>query len=67
MSNLRCFNYVEEVQTAQENVTKSLDLSEYVKKDELHNLIKEIINEQSISTTQPAAEFKPKTVSTVNK
>lgn len=54
MSSLRIFNYVEETPTTNVNVTEnnSLDLSQYVKKDELVNLIKEILNnEQSISTT----------------
>lgn len=54
MSSLRCFNYVEEVQTAQNNITnESLDLSEYVKKEELQNLIKEFLtNEQSVQTVE---------------
>ena len=52
MGSLRIFNYVEEVvQPAQVNVTNNnLDLSQYVKKDELSTLIKEIINEQPVST-----------------
>lgn len=52
MGSLRIFNYVEEVvPLAQGNVTtNNLDLSQYVKKDELSTLIKEIINEQSVST-----------------
>lgn len=53
MCSLRIFNYVEEVQTAQANTVtnNSLDLSQYVKKDELQSLIKELMtNEQSIST-----------------
>lgn len=55
MGSLRIFNYVEEiVQPAQVNATtnNSLDLSQYVKKDELSTLIKEIINEQPISTAE---------------
>ena len=52
MSSLRIFNYVEEIPSAETNVTvnKDLDLSSYVKKDELLTLIKELLNEQSIST-----------------
>jgi len=51
MGSLRIFNYVEEVvPLAQGNATiNNLDLSQYVKKDELSTLIKEIINEQSVS------------------
>ncbi len=51
MSSLRVFNYTE---TSVSNVTvnQDLDLSQYVKKDELSNLIKEILNEQSISTVK---------------
>ena len=71
MSTLRIFNYVEEIvqQPAQVNATNSLDLSQYVKKDELSQLIKELItNEQSIptadSTTEPA---KPKVIITAKK
>ena len=54
MSSLRIFKYVEEVpSTSATKVTinNDLDLSEYVRKDELSNLIKEVINEQSVSTT----------------
>ena len=38
------------------NVTTNpqLDLSQYVKKDELKNLIKEVIDEQSIQSAPPA-------------
>jgi hypothetical protein len=52
MSSLRIFSYVEELPTTN-NVTtnNNLDLSEYVKKDELGILLKEILNEQTISTT----------------
>ena len=53
MSNLRIFNYVEEVpSTNSTNVTMNndLDLSQYVRKDELNLLIKEALDEQSVST-----------------
>lgn len=67
ISSLRCFNYVEEVQTAQAG-NKSLDLSDYVKKDELQKLIKEIIaNEQSIPTTQSTRTVNKDVVSTALK
>lgn len=56
MSSLRIFNYVEELPTTNNNVTinNDLDLSQYVKKDELGNLLKELLNEQSISTVAAA-------------
>lgn len=64
MSSLRCFNYVEEVQTAQAK-SDSLDLSQYVKKDELQDMLKELLsnNERSISTTQSTEQSKPRIVS----
>jgi len=53
MSSLRIFNYVEEIPANKNNATvdTNLDLSQYVKKEELSTLIKDILNEQSISTT----------------
>lgn len=60
MSTLRIFNYVEEVSTST-NVTtnQDLDLSQYVKKDELGMLVKELItNEQSISATESSNPVK---------
>ena len=53
MSSLRIFNYTEELpKNNSDNVTinNDLDLSQYVKKDELVGLIKEVISEQSIQT-----------------
>lgn len=53
MSSLRIFNYTEENINENNNVTanKDLDLSQYVRKDELSIMIKEIMkNEQIIST-----------------
>lgn len=58
MSSLRIFNYVEDKPTSTDaTINQSLDLSEYVKKDELKNLIKELLteNEQSISTVAKSA------------
>lgn len=58
MSNLRIFNYVEEITSnpSSANVTtnQDLDLSAFVRKDELSNLIKEILNEQSVPATNGA-------------
>ena len=50
MSSLRIFNYVEETPSSNETINQDLDLSQYVRKDELNLLIKELLNEQSIST-----------------
>ena len=50
LSTLRIFNYVEEVQTPSNASNSNIDLSNYVTKEELTNLLKELINEQSIST-----------------
>ena len=53
MSSLRIFNYTEElIKNNSENVTinNDLDLSQYVKKDELIGVIKEVLSEQSIPT-----------------
>ena len=52
MSSLRVFNYKEEVATSSANTTKQVDLSQYVTRDEIKNLVKECLDEQSI----PAAE-----------
>lgn len=66
MGSLRVFNYVEELVQPQGNTTinnNSLDLSEYVKKDELSTLIKEIMaNEQSIPTVDESKSDKPKVI-----
>jgi len=53
MSSLRVFNYKEEVATSSANTTnQQVDLSQYVTRDEIKNLVKECLDEQSI----PAAE-----------
>ena len=59
MSTLRIFNYVEVLPQASssqvEPIKQDLDLSNYVRKDELSKLLKEIIeNEQTIQPAQPA-------------
>jgi len=63
MSSLRIFNYEEEIKSSS-NVTinQDLDLSEYVKKDELTKIIKEVLgnNEQSIPNIAGSGE--PSTV-----
>lgn len=52
LSTLRIFNYVEEVQTPSNTSNSNVDLSQYVTKEELATLVKELArNEQSISTT----------------
>ena len=59
MSSLRIFNYVEEFPSTVKNVTTNndLDLSQYVRKDELTNLIKELMtNEQSVPTIESSNE-----------
>ena len=64
MCTLRIFNYEEEINNPSSNVTiNNVDLSQYVKKDELVNLIKEILNESTVqSTTTTATVAKPATV-----
>ena len=50
MSSLRIFNYVEEIPSTSTN-NKDLDLSQFVRKDELSQLLKELMNnEQFVST-----------------
>lgn len=66
MCNLRIFNYVEEIPVnTSTKVTNNqdLDLTQYVRKDELTKLLKEILNEQSIST---AASESGKSVESIN-
>ena len=57
MSSLRIFDYKEEVQktSSVETPINNIDLSQYVKKDELMGLIKEVLNEQSISAVTKTA------------
>lgn len=66
MSSLRIFNYVEEtVHPAQDKVTinNSLDLSQYVTKDELKSLIKEFItDEQFVPTAEQESADKPRVI-----
>lgn len=62
MSTLRVFNYAEELTPpAPVTINQDLDLSQYVKKDELNTLIKELLkeNEQSIPTTATAVTNVP--------
>lgn len=49
ISSLRIFNYTEELPA--DNINNEMDLSLYVKKDELKDLVKEAINEYAVSTT----------------
>jgi len=66
MSSLRIFNYVEETaHPAQDKVTinNSLDLSQYVTKDELKSLIKEFItDEQFVPTAEQESADKPRVI-----
>ena len=64
MGSLRIFNYVEEIaQPVQGSVTNNLDLSQYVKKDELSTLLKELItNEQFVSAVDESTKSKVITV-----
>jgi len=68
MSSLRVFDYTEVTQPSNVTINKDQDLSNYVRKDELTMLLKEILNEQSISTaaTNPA-ESEPGTVAAATK
>ena len=50
MSSLRVFNYVEEVATSSTN--NKVDLSQYVTRDEIKNLVKERLDEQSVPATE---------------
>ena len=57
MSSLRIFNYTEELPKSNNSdvtINNDLDLSQYVKKDELIDLIKEVLSEQSVSTAASA-------------
>lgn len=69
MPSLRIFNYTEEIPSVAVTNNKDLDLSQYVKKDELQKLIKEFItNEQSISTVESVPDETTKSrVITVKK
>ena len=59
MSSLRIFNYEEVIASPNKNTVNEVDLSQYVKRDEIENLVKELLNEQSISATK-----QPKVVTT---
>ena len=68
MSKLRIFNYVEEIPSTNVPINNDLDLSQYVKKDELSNLIKELLaNEQSISTVATSDDATAQRVITIKK
>lgn len=65
MSTLRVFSYVEETPTTSNS---SLDLSQYVTKDELSTLIKEILkDEQSISTTSTTTDSQQPKITFIKK
>ena len=69
MSSLRIFNYVEETpSSATVTTNQDLDLSAFVRKDELQTLIKELIgNEQSIPAVEQESAAKPKVTFLNNK
>lgn len=67
MSSLRIFNFVEETKSSLTNVVSNgqdLDLSAYVTKEELANIIKELKeqNEQSIQSTTTRTTEQPATI-----
>lgn len=58
ISSLRIFNYTEEIASPSgATINNDLDLTQYVRKDELQNLIKELMtNEQSVPTVTTSDE-----------
>ena len=67
MCTLRIFNYEEEISSNATNNT-NLDLSQFVRKDELVSLIKEVLTSESvIPTTTTTTATKPATTVTVVK
>lgn len=58
ISSLRIFNYTEEISSPSgATINNDLDLTQYVRKDELQNLIKELMtNEQSVPTVTTSDE-----------
>lgn len=64
MCSLRIFDYTEVAQPSNVTVNKDLDLSVYVRKDELNALLKEILNEQPVSTVATANESANPSVAT---
>lgn len=76
MCSLRIFNYTEEVsENTSSSDTEQLDLSCFVTRDELQDLVKEVINEQTVSataepaksTTNGTSAAKPKVVTVTKK
>ena len=66
MSTLRIFNYVEEITPPPVTNNHDLDLSQYVKKNELGELIKELVtNEYSVSTVESSGPAEDTTKSRV--
>ena len=61
MTSMRFFNFTEDfsagnsMMSQQQVLPQQVDMSQYVKKEELTALIKEILNEQTISTTTTSA------------
>jgi hypothetical protein len=68
MSSLRIFNYTEEIPSKNTTINNDLDLSQFVRKDELSQLIKELLNnEQSVSTVEPSDGSTDQRVITIKK
>lgn len=63
MSSLRIFNYEEEVKSSSSvTINQDLDLSEYVKKDELVKIIKEVLSNNEQSIPNVAGSGEPSTI-----
>lgn len=63
MSSLRIFNYEEEIKSSSSvTINQDLDLSEYVKKDELVKIIKEVLSNNEQSIPNAAGSGEPSTI-----
>lgn len=67
IATLRIFNYKEEL-PSENKTTNQVDLSQYVTRDEIKNLVKECLDEQSIPATESTTVAKqPKIIYPNNK
>ena len=66
MSSLRIFNYTEEI-ASNATTNNDLDLSQFVRKDELVNLIKEVLANESVVPTTSTSDNNSKVVTIVKK
>ena len=65
VSSFRVFDFQEVLTTPKVTVNNDLDLSQFIKRDELEKVIKEILNEQSISAAddgESTAAKQPKII-----